>query len=141
MVGHLGLLFVALLLADLHPIMLLIPLLERGRIDLDDATLHECVGADELIVGRVVHHIQDANLASHRFGGPREIASVQPQSAVLGVAATRTHGTNALVPNLGVRGLATKLKFAVHAPFGELSSGLATLMERVTRNAHCASSL
>jgi len=35
---------------------------------------------------------------------------------------------------LGHGGLTTELELAVHAPFGEFATGLAALMERVTRN-------
>ncbi len=33
-----------------------------------------------------------------------------------------------------VGGLATKLELAVHAPLGELATGLAALVERITRD-------
>ena len=47
---------------DLAGIVLLEPGLERRRIDRHDATLHNRVGTHQLIVGSVVHNVQDLGL-------------------------------------------------------------------------------
>merc|ERR1711924_538390 len=48
--------------ADTDAVVLLVPLLERGCIDLDDATLHQGVGADQLVVGGVVRELSRQHL-------------------------------------------------------------------------------
>ena len=94
------------------------------------------------------------------LAGPGEVASVNTESTVLGVATTGADRADTLVSDLegggqwsevgrrkrcfegsflalthlGVGGLATELELAVHAPFGELATGLAALVERVTRD-------
>lgn len=40
----------------------LVPLLEGRGVDLHDRILHQRLGADQLVVGRVVHDVQDARL-------------------------------------------------------------------------------
>ena len=50
---------------DLGAIVLAVPLTERGGIDLHNAVLHKCVRADQLVVGGVILHGQQASLAGH----------------------------------------------------------------------------
>lgn len=45
--------------------MSLIPLPERGGVDLHDAGLHQGLGAHQLIVGSIVDHVDDTGLACH----------------------------------------------------------------------------
>jgi hypothetical protein len=59
-----GGLLLGLLHADLDTIVLLIPSLERGRVNLDDGTLHQSLGAHQLVVGGVVNDVQDTSLSS-----------------------------------------------------------------------------
>ena len=47
---------------DLARVVLLEPRLERGGIDGHDAALHDRVGAHQLVVGRVVHDVQNLGL-------------------------------------------------------------------------------
>ena len=130
MVGPLDLDICVLLLANLDAIVLLIPLLESSTIDLHDATLHKGVCTDQLIICRVVHNVEHADLAGYRFRSPREVSSVQAERTILLVTTTSADGTDTRgVANLCVGRLTTKLIFAVHLPFGELTSSLAALVE------------
>lgn len=52
-----------LLAAQRLRIVRLIPLAERHSVDGDDGALHESLGTHELVVGRVVHRVDDAGLA------------------------------------------------------------------------------
>mmetsp|Transcript_14367 Transcript_14367/g.44834 ORF Transcript_14367/g.44834 Transcript_14367/m.44834 type:complete len:230 (+) Transcript_14367:896-1585(+) len=51
------------LLAELEAVVRLVPLAERRGVHLDDRVLHERLRADELVVRRVVHHVDDARFA------------------------------------------------------------------------------
>ena len=136
-VGLLLLLSVTLLLgANLNTVELLVPLLERMGINLDDARLDESVGADQLVVSGVVDDVQETTLASDGLGGPGEVSSVETKGTVLGVATTGADGAHTLVSDLGHSRLTTELEFAAHAPFGEFATGLAALVERITRDTH-----
>lgn len=91
----------------------LVPLTEGGGVDLDDGRLGQGVGADELVVGRVVGDGDDARLAGRALGRPREVAAVETQSAVLAVAATGADGVDTLGADTGLRGLAAGLESAL----------------------------
>ena len=51
---------------DLARVVLLEPRLERRRIDRHDAALHNRVRAHQLVVGGVVHNVQDLGLGGER---------------------------------------------------------------------------
>ena len=109
----------------------LIPLAERSGIDLDNGGLSQGVGADKLVVGRVVYtaalahrpspisptiRVQltsddnDTGLAGDALGGPREVAGVETQGTVLVVTAAGTNGMDALGTDTGVRRLTARLE-------------------------------
>lgn len=91
----------------------LVPLTEGGGVDLDDGRLGQGVGADELVVGRVVGDGDDARLAGRALRRPREVAAVETQSAVLAVAAAGADGVDTLGADTGLRGLAAGLESAL----------------------------
>ena len=59
--GRSGLLLA--LLADLDAVVGLVPLTERGGIDLDDRVLDQGLGAHKLVVRGVVHDVEQTGLA------------------------------------------------------------------------------
>lgn len=91
----------------------LVPLAEGVGVDLDDGALGQGVGADELVVGRVVGDGDDTGLAGAALGGPGKVARVETQGSVLVVAATGTDGVDALGANTGVGALASSLESAL----------------------------
>ena len=78
-----------LLAADRESIVLLVPLLERGGINLNNGVLHQRLGTHKLVVGCVVNNINNARLLRGALGTPRKVAVVQAQSAKLFVAAAK----------------------------------------------------
>jgi len=113
--------------AERLAVVRLIPLTEGRGIDLDNGRLGEGVGADKLVVGRVVYPAMSAKTQTPRFvqltgddndtglagdalGGPRKVAGVETQSAVLVVTAAGADGVDALGTDTGVRGLAARLE-------------------------------
>jgi len=97
------------LLAELTTIPLLIVVSEGGGIDLDDAVLHERLRTNQLVVGRVVHDIQDTGAAGAAFSPPAEVARVQRQSSEFEVASTDTHDVHLSLLELGVGSRTTHL--------------------------------
>ena len=91
----------------------LVPLAEGSGVDLDDGGLGQGVGADQLVVGRVVGDDDDTGLAGAALGGPGEVAAVQAQGAVLVVAAAGADDVDALGADTGVGGLAAGLESAL----------------------------
>lgn len=91
----------------------LVPLTEGSGIDLDDGGLGQGVGADQLVVGRVVGDTDDTGLAGGALGGPREVTGVEAQGTVLVVAAAGADGVHALGTDTGVGGLAAGLESAL----------------------------
>jgi len=140
LLGDLHLSITALLDAELLTVVLHVPLLEGGGIDSDDGALHEGLGADHLVVGGVVYHIQETGLAGHGLGAPREVTVVQAEGTELGVAAANADLGDLHVKvtggELGVAGLAAKLVLALLAPSLLLAARRTALVHRVTRDTH-----
>jgi hypothetical protein len=91
----------------------LVPLSEGSSVDLDNGAAGQGVGADQLVVGRVVGDGNDTGLAGGALGGPGEVTGVETQGTVLVVATTSADGVDSLGTNLGVGTLATSLESAL----------------------------
>jgi len=135
--GALGLLLGRLLLlADGNTIELLVPLTEGRSIDLDDTVLHEGVGTDQLVVGRIVNDREDTGLAGGDFRAPAKISRVKSQSSILEVSSTATHHANSLRANAGHGGGAAELKLTLLADGNALATGRPALVYGVPRDTH-----
>lgn len=53
----------SLLATELQGVVVLVPASERRTVDEDDAVLHQRLGSHQLVVGGVVHHIDNTGLA------------------------------------------------------------------------------
>ena len=65
---------------------LVLPLPEGSGVNDHDGVLDKSLGSDPLVVGGVVHDIDDSGLAGDALGPPGEVPLVQTQGAVLLVA-------------------------------------------------------
>ena len=112
-----GLLLLALLLlpaaAEGLAVVGLVPLTEGGGIDLDDGRLGEGVGADELVVGRVVDDTDDTGLAGDTLRAPGEVAGVEAKGTVLVVTAAGTDEVDTLGTDTGLGLLTSGLESAL----------------------------
>lgn len=80
--------------------MAFIPLAEWCGIDDNDGILYQCLGTDQFVVGCVVNDIDDTGLACGTFRGPSEVAGIQTEGTVLGVATTSTDIMDTVDANL-----------------------------------------
>lgn len=76
-------------------VVALVPLTEGGRIDDNDGVLHQGLGAHQLVVRRVVHHIDDTGLAGSSLRGPGEVSDIQTEGTELDVATTGANRVDA----------------------------------------------
>ena len=76
--------------------MRLVPLSERGSVDLNNSALGQSFGSDQLVVARVVHYIDDSRLSGDTFGAPREVTGVQTKRTVLFVSTTSSDRVDTL---------------------------------------------
>merc|ERR1712071_363194 len=86
-----------LLLVKLNVVVLEEPLSEGGGVDSHDAVLDEGLGTDELVVGSVVHNIDDTGLAADGLRAPGEVTGINTESAVLKVTTTAADHSHLLV--------------------------------------------
>ena len=124
------------LLSDLESVELLVPLAEGGGIDLDDAVLHEGVGADELVVGGVVHDVQKTSLLCDSLRSPGEAASVETKSTLLDVATTDADVVDTSGSDSGHSSGTSELELTLHAEGLAATSGGATLVKLSTSDTH-----
>lgn len=99
--------------ADTLAVVGLVPLTEGSGVDLDNGGLGQGVGADQLVVGRVVRDTDDTGLAGNTLGAPREVTGLETESTVLLVTTTGADQVDALGANTGVGGLAALLEGSV----------------------------
>jgi hypothetical protein len=88
----------------------LIPQSERRSVDLYDSGFGEGIGSDEFVVGRMEGYDDDTGLAGDAFGAPAEVAAVETEGAVFGVAAADADEMDALAADTGVGWLTTFLE-------------------------------
>jgi len=82
------------------------PLAEGRGVDLHDGGFGEGVGAHEFVVGGVVGDGDDAYFARDAFGAPGEVAGVEAEGAVFGVAAAGADEVDAFGADAGCGRLA-----------------------------------
>lgn len=81
--------------AEVDAVVALVPGTVGGGINEDDSTLDEGLGADKLVGGGVVLHINDTGLAGDGLRAPGEVSLVEAESAPLEVAAVGADGAHA----------------------------------------------
>lgn len=91
----------------------LVPLSEGGGVDLDNGGLGEGVGADQLVVRRVVGDNDHADLTGDTLRSPGEVARVETQGTVLLVTTAGADEVDSLGANTGVGWLTTLLESPV----------------------------
>lgn len=99
--------------ADALAVVGLVPLTEGGSVDLNNGGPGQGVGADELVVRRVVGDTNDTGLAGAALGGPGEVTGVEAEGTVLVVAATGADGVDTLGADTGVGTLAASFESAL----------------------------
>lgn len=123
-----------LLDSNLHSIVGFVPGLEGMGINNDDGSLDQSLGTDQFIVGGIVDHIQDTDLAGADFGTPRKVSAFQTQRAEFQVASAAANGMNSLFANLGAGSGSSHEELALLAELGPTSSRLAALVASFTCN-------
>lgn len=81
-----------------------VPLGEGSGIDGDDTVFDEGVGSDQLVVGCIVHDVDDSSLVSHGFRGPVEVSFFDSEGSEFVVATSDSDSSDSgfTVEELGV---------------------------------------
>lgn len=95
------------------PVVCLVPLTERGSVNLDNGGFGKRVRADEFVVRGMEGHADDADFARYAFGAPGEVAGFEAEGTIFGVAATGADKMDTLGADTGVGWLATLFKSSV----------------------------
>uniref|UniRef100_A0A6G5A2U5 Putative secreted protein n=1 Tax=Rhipicephalus microplus TaxID=6941 RepID=A0A6G5A2U5_RHIMP len=114
----------------------LVPLPEGGGINHDDGILHKGLGSDELVVARIVDHVNDTGLACAVLRRPGEVSTVEAQGTVLLVATSCPDCVDALRAKLCVCSGSAKLELPLLAKRFALTASLPTLVPVITRDTH-----
>lgn len=88
--------------AEVGSVVGLIPLSERGSINVDNGRLGEGVGSDEFVVGRMESDDNHTDFAGNALRSPREVAGFETESTELSVATTGTDEMDSLGSDTGV---------------------------------------
>lgn len=126
--------FYIFLKTNLDTIVSFVPLAEWSSINEHNSTLHKSLSTHKFVVGSVVDDIQNTGLASCDFSTPRKVTGIQAKSTELEVTTTDTNGVDTLMTKLGVSWLTSRFEFTLFTELITLTTSVATLMTRITRN-------
>ena len=124
------------LLGELNAVVLEVPLTEGGSVDLDDGVAHKSVGTDELVVGGVVHNVEDAGAGGNTLSGPGEVAGLEAEGTTLDEAVPAADEVDDLGADTSHGGLAADLVLPLLAVGFALATGRAVLVNGVTGDGH-----
>jgi len=127
---------VVLLDTNLDSVVGLVPGLEGVGVNDDDGTLHQGLGADQFVVGRVVGDIEDTDLAGADLGSPGEVPGVQSEGTELGVSSPAADLVDAGLADLGHGRGPSEIVLALLAELGAASSGLPALVSSFASDTH-----
>jgi len=119
-------------LAQADTVVCRIPGLKWSGIHLNDGVLHQSLGAHQLVIGGIVHHIKNTGLVCGCLASPAEVSSIQAHGAELEVPTTASHNMDALSANPRRCWRASQQKFPLLADRLPLTTGVAALVLRVT---------
>lgn len=111
-------------------------LTEGSGVDLDNGTLGQGVGTDQLVVRGVVDNRDDTGLAGNTLGAPGEVTGVQTESTELLVTTANTDRVDTLGSNLGVSGLTAHLELPLLAELSAHGASVRTLVTRIATDTH-----
>ena len=117
-----------LLDANLDSVMGLVPALEGVGINHDNGALDQSLGTDQLVVGRVVHDIEDTDLAGADLGTPGKVAGIHSQGSELGVSSSAPDLVDAGFANLGHGRGPSEIVLSLLAELRAASTGLPALV-------------
>ena len=125
------------LLGELNTVVLEVPLTEGSSINLHNGVADKSVGTHKLVVGGVVHNIEDAGAGGDTLSGPGKVPGLKTESTTLDEAVPAADKVDDLGPDTGHGRLAPDLEFSLLAVSFALATGCTVLVDRVTGDGHC----
>jgi hypothetical protein len=117
-----------LLDANLDSVVGLVPALEGVGINHNDGALDQSLRTDQLVVGRVVHDIEDTDLAGADLGTPGKVTCVESEGSELGVSSSAADLMDARFANLGHGRGSSEIVLPLLAELRAASTGLPALV-------------
>ena len=78
-----------------------IPLFEGGRIDLDNAVLHQGLRSDQFVIGGVVDNIKNFGFLGDSLRSPVEVPLIDSQGSEFVIAASNTESAHSFFAQFG----------------------------------------
>ena len=86
--------FLALSGDQVDTVVVQVPLGEWGSVNGDNAVLYESLGSDQLVVGSVVHDVDDSGFSGGGFWGPVEVTFFESEGSELVVTSSDSDSSN-----------------------------------------------
>lgn len=134
--GGFDLLPFGMMTTKLLQVMSLVPLTERGGIDLHNGILNQSLCTNQLIVRSVVDNIDDSRFARNGLSGPAKVALVQTHGSEFDISTTNAYSVDAARTQFGHCGRSTQFKLPLFTIAFTTPTSLASFVNSVARDSH-----
>lgn len=131
-----GCCFFSFLLAKFNIVMLKIPLLEWGSINLNNWVLDESLGSNKFVISGIIDDIQDSGFLCNLFRSPCEVTSINSKSAILIVSTSSSDSSQLLWSNFGHSRLSCHLKLSFLLVDWHTTSGCSSFVTWISWDTH-----
>ena len=124
---------------NVNAIVVVVPLGEGRSVDLHNAVLHKSLGSNQLVVGGVVHNVQNSSFAGNLLGGPVEVSFFESEGSELVVSSSDSNSSDSsgIRNKLGVGDWSSLLESSLFLVDWHAATGESSLVSGVSVDTHC----